>query len=264
MYPRNATTPPRICLGPVVQISDGAVQTSGVSVVVRAEGGSETAGGGTVSYGASSNCVYYAPTQAETNYTAFVVTAYKTGCIPVSVTVITTASATSGTALLAPVTHTSAVVPTVTTLTNLPAISAGWLTAAGIAASALNGKGDWNIGKTGYTLTQAFPANFAALDVSAGGDVAIQTNLKVGQALSGFPVLMTDSTNHDPVTGLTVAVSYSHDEGSTWIGLGTATETADGFYSIDLTTAAMNNAVVLIKATATGADQYSERLILEP
>ena len=213
MYPRNATTPPRICLGPVVQISDGAVQTSGVSVVVRAEGGSETAGGGTVSYGASSNCVYYAPTQAETNYTAFVVTAYKTGCIPVSVTVITTASATSGTALLAPVTHTSAVVPTVTTLTN---------------------------------------------------DVAIQTNLKVGQALSGFPFLMTDSTNHDPVTGLTVAVSYSHDGGSTWIGLGTATETADGFYSIDLTTAAMNNAVVLIKATATGADQYSERLILEP
>jgi hypothetical protein len=43
----------------------------------------------------------------------------------------------------------------VTTLTNLPAITANWLTAAGIAASALNGKGDWNIGKTGYALTTA-------------------------------------------------------------------------------------------------------------
>lgn len=32
---------------------------------------------------------------------------------------------------------------TVTTLTNLPAITAGWLTASGIAAGALNGKGDW-------------------------------------------------------------------------------------------------------------------------
>lgn len=96
MYPRNAATPPRIAIGAVVQISDGAVQTSGVSVAVRAEGGSETAGGGTVSYGASSGIVYYAPTQAETNYTAFVVVAYKTGCIPVSQTVITTANATAG------------------------------------------------------------------------------------------------------------------------------------------------------------------------
>ena len=32
---------------------------------------------------------------------------------------------------------------TVTTLTNLPAITANWLTAAGISASALDGKGDW-------------------------------------------------------------------------------------------------------------------------
>ena len=44
-------------------------------------------------------------------------------------------------------------VGTVTTLTNLPAITSNWLTAAGIAASAFNGKGDWNVGKTGYSLT---------------------------------------------------------------------------------------------------------------
>jgi hypothetical protein len=117
MYPRNAASPPRIAIGAVIQISDGAVQSSGVSVVVRPEGGSETASGGTVSYGASSNVVYYAPTQAETDYTAFVVTAYKTGCLPISQTIITTASATTGTVLLAPTTHTSAVVPTVSTLT---------------------------------------------------------------------------------------------------------------------------------------------------
>ncbi|MDH3505416.1 MAG: hypothetical protein OEM58_12930, partial [Nitrospirota bacterium] len=35
-------------------------------------------------------------------------------------------------------------VATATTLTNLPTIPANWLTAAGIAASALDGKGDWN------------------------------------------------------------------------------------------------------------------------
>jgi hypothetical protein len=42
---------------------------------------------------------------------------------------------------------------TATNLTNLPTIPSNWLTAAGIAASALNGKGDWNVGKTGYALT---------------------------------------------------------------------------------------------------------------
>lgn len=46
-------------------------------------------------------------------------------------------------------------VVTATNLTNLPAITSNWLTAAGIAASALNGKGDWNVGKTGYSLSSA-------------------------------------------------------------------------------------------------------------
>lgn len=48
---------------------------------------------------------------------------------------------------------TAGTITTATNLTNLPSIPANWLTAAGIAASALNGKGDWNIGKTGYSLT---------------------------------------------------------------------------------------------------------------
>lgn len=48
---------------------------------------------------------------------------------------------------------TTNLVNTATTLTNLPAITANWLTAAGIAAGALDGKGNWNIGKTGYSLT---------------------------------------------------------------------------------------------------------------
>lgn len=52
---------------------------------------------------------------------------------------------------------------TATNLTNLPSIPANWITSAGItdgaytaakfAAASLNGKGDWNIGKTGYSLT---------------------------------------------------------------------------------------------------------------
>ena len=52
---------------------------------------------------------------------------------------------------------------TATNLTNLPSIPANWLTTAGItdgaltaakfAASSLDNKGNWNVGKTGYSLT---------------------------------------------------------------------------------------------------------------
>lgn len=64
-------------------------------------------------------------------------------------------------------------VGTTANLTNLPAIPSGWITAAGIAANALNGKGDWNVGKTGYSLTQDFPSNFANLSITPGGLVDI-------------------------------------------------------------------------------------------
>ena len=101
-YPRNAASPPRIAVGAVILIADGAVQTSGVSVVVRPEGGAESAGGGTIAYSAASGVVYYTPTQAETNYTAFCVIAYKTACIPAQVTVVPTASDTAGVAVLDP------------------------------------------------------------------------------------------------------------------------------------------------------------------
>jgi len=70
------------------------VQTSGVSISVRGQGGASGAGSGTTDY--DNGVVEYTPTQAETDFTSFVVVAYKTGCIPVSQTIITSASATAG------------------------------------------------------------------------------------------------------------------------------------------------------------------------
>jgi len=95
VYPRNAASPERVDIGPVIQITDGAVQTSGVAVKVIPSGGTEAAGGGTVAYSAD-GVVLYTPTQAETNYTSFILVASKTGCFPASKTVVTTASATAG------------------------------------------------------------------------------------------------------------------------------------------------------------------------
>lgn len=100
MYPRNAASPPRISIGAVVQISDGAVQTSDCTVRILSEGGAEGDGGGTTEY-STDGVVLYTPTQAETNYTAFVLIAKKTGCIPATITVVTTAGATAGIAVCA-------------------------------------------------------------------------------------------------------------------------------------------------------------------
>jgi hypothetical protein len=91
MYPRNAASPERISIGAVVQISDGAVQSSGVAVKVIPFGGSESSGAGTVAYSAD-GVVLYTPTQGETNYTSFVLVASKSGCIPAAVTVVTSAA----------------------------------------------------------------------------------------------------------------------------------------------------------------------------
>lgn len=59
---------------------------------------------------------------------------------------------------------------TVTNLTNLPAIPSNWLTAAGIAAAALNGKGDWALASTALSTAQ-WPNSLAtSLTTLAGHD----------------------------------------------------------------------------------------------
>ncbi|MBK9284999.1 MAG: hypothetical protein IPM51_11890 [Sphingobacteriaceae bacterium] len=62
-------------------------------------------------------------------------------------------AATFPTTIASPTNITGGTITTVTNLTNLPSIPANWITAAGIAASALNNKGNWNIGKTGYSIS---------------------------------------------------------------------------------------------------------------
>jgi hypothetical protein len=161
-----------------VQISDGAVQSSGVTVRIKPVGVSEADGGGTTAY-STDGVVLYTPTQAETNYTSFVLIAKKTGCIPASVTVVTTASATAGyagvdwskvtaatttVALSGTTISTSQVVASVTGAVGSVTGAVGSVTAAVTVGT--------NNDKTGYSLTQAFPANFAALGINASGHVS--------------------------------------------------------------------------------------------
>jgi len=100
VYPKNSVTPPRFAIGAVIQISDGAVQTSNCTVTVIPFGGNEAAGNGTVAY-SNNGVVLYTPTQAESNYASFVAVASKNNCIPVAVTVVPSASPTAGYAVCA-------------------------------------------------------------------------------------------------------------------------------------------------------------------
>jgi len=73
-------------------------------------------------------------------------------------------------------------------------------------------------------------------------------------ALSNFMFLMTDSTNHDPSTGLTVAGSVSKDGGA-FTGLtNSVSEVASGMYKVDITSTEMNADVVTVRFTATASD----------
>jgi hypothetical protein len=96
VYPRNATSPPEISLGQLLQLSDGAIQTSDASVRVKIGTGAWAAALGTPTCDATSGIWTYAPTQAETNAAYFIVGIYKAGCSAISQTVITSASATTG------------------------------------------------------------------------------------------------------------------------------------------------------------------------
>lgn len=99
MYPKNAASPPEITVGTVVQISDGAIQTTGTTTKVKPKGGSWTAAGGTTTFG-DGGTACYTPTQAETNYESFEIEVYKASCLPAATTIITTATSTAGTVVV--------------------------------------------------------------------------------------------------------------------------------------------------------------------
>jgi hypothetical protein len=171
----------------VVQISDGAVQTSGASVEVSKDGGAFTAGGGTL---AVSNGIHsYTPTQGETDCDSLRINVYKSGCIPATAQAVFSASATFG---YAGTDQSKIANPSSTQ--NLSGTTIKAVT-DGVTVTTNNDK-------TGYSLTQAFPSNFASLAITAGGAVTVGTNNdKTGYALtqafpSNFAALGINGSGH--------------------------------------------------------------------
>ena len=112
---------------------------------------------------------------------------------------------------------------TITTLTNLPSIPANWLTAAGINAGALNGKGDWgtatNLGTVLTRVTTALPSvapgganglpilgnNTAGITLApaSGNALTLDANAGTGLAISAGAKAVTIASIAD--VGMTIA-----------------------------------------------------------
>lgn len=110
----------------------------------------------------------------------------------------------------------------------------------------------------------AKPANFAALGISAGGNVAISSNIKKNVALNAFAFTMTDSTNHNPKTGLAVAAQRSLDGGAFAACANAVTELSNGNYNINLAASDLNANTVMLRFTATGADDLNVEIVTDP
>lgn len=101
--------------------------------------------------------------------------------------------------------------------------------------------------------------------VDATGSVRTTSNIKKNQALDVFMFMMTDSTNHRPVTGKTVSAVRSIDGGEFSAGnLGSVQEVAGGWYSISFSADDLNGDCISLTATADGCDDTFERIITQP
>jgi aminopeptidase-like protein len=94
--------------------------------------------------------------------------------------------------------------------------------------------------------------------------VATTSNIKKNQALSGFTFTMTDSTNHAPVTGLTVTPQVSHDGGAFASTTNAVSELSNGDYKINLSATDLNGNNVMLRFTAVGADDLNILIVTQP
>ena len=101
----------------------------------------------------------------------------------------------------------SGAVGSVTAAVTVDTINADVINAASIAAAAMNGKGDWNIGKTGYSLTQSFPANFADLSIVVTTGLVDITQAAADKAWATAVRILTASTNFNDIAATDIVSS---------------------------------------------------------
>lgn len=102
------------------------------------------------------------------------------------------------------------------------------------------------------------------VDSQVLGVQSAAANLKKNTAFSAFEFVMTDSTNHNPATGLTVTATRSIDGAAFGACANAVAEVASGVYKIDLAAADLNGNAITLRFTATGADDRLITVITQP
>lgn len=104
-----------------------------------------------------------------------------------------------------------------------------------------------------------------AIAVDGSGNVSVTSGIKKNAARSGFTFTMTDSTTHAPKPGIGagVAPTVSRDGGAFGATTNAVSEIAFGDYKIDLSAADLNGSIVMLRFTATNADDLNILIVTQ-
>lgn len=238
-----------------VDASTGGIK-SGVSWTVRrCIDGTFAAAGGTATEDGSTGWYKFAMSQADTNGNDIAFNFTGTGAVPQTVNILTTAADPSDTVRFG-----------LTALPNAAAEAAGGLFTRGSGAGQItqdaNGRVNINavalLGTAWLTPAVAGTPDVTVLATSRPG-------IRKNTALAKFEFLMTDSTNHNPATGLTVTVTRSIDGAAFAAGtLSAVTAVSNGLYYVDFGAGDLNGNVITLRCTATGADDLFVTITTSP
>jgi hypothetical protein len=147
-------------------------------------------------------------------------------------------------------------------LPNAAAAASGGLPTVGTGSGQITlSSGDVTVGtnndKTGYSLTQTFPTNFASMSINGSGFVTLADvpSFQKNTALNGFAFMMISSSDHiTPLTGASVSAFRSLNGSGFSACANAVTEISSGWYTINLAASDVNGNTVALLFTAAGAD----------
>ncbi len=247
MWLRQSTAPQEVLLGPFLDSTDGNTQETGLTIIntdikLWKEGATtETSKNALGAVHIASGRYYIALDATDTNTLGKLeINVHVAGALPVrrefmvlpavvydalvlgtdnldvstvqlaGQAVTAGAGVTFPSSVASPTNITGGTITTVTTttnLTNLPAIPANWLTATGIAASALNGKGDWL--NTAGVAAAVWNAAVASYGTAGTYGALIELNLDAAVSSASAPSAATvaDAVWDEALSGHAIAGS---------------------------------------------------------
>ncbi len=115
-----------------------------------------------------------------------------------------------------------------------------------------------------FMVDQVQATIFTDLVLDASGNVSIASSIKKNATSNGFMFIMTDSTNHAPKTGLTVTAQRSLAGAGFAPCANAVSELSNGVYTINLAATDTNASSIMLRFTATGADDLDILLMTQP